>query len=166
MSIQPLLDTMDKLQEAHEELLELAQVKKQILISNDVDRLNIIVNKESKFVRGIAESNQERLQHISSYLISRGYNPNPKITIGDLIKVIFKAEEKQALSQAQQKLLETIQHLKQYNTLNQQLIEQSLAFIDYSVDLVLGAPEDDVIYRNPALTNSRTKRMGVFDSKA
>ncbi|UKS26132.1 flagellar protein FlgN [Paenibacillus sp. HWE-109] len=166
MSIKPLLDTMDKLQDAHEALLELAKAKKQILISNDVERLNMFVNKESKYVRAVAEANQERLQHVSSYLISRGYNPNPKITISDLIKVIFKAEEKQALLQAQQKLMMTIQDLKQINKLNQQLIEQSLAFIDYSVDLVLGAPEDDVVYQNPQQQSYGTKRTGIFDTKA
>lgn len=166
MSIQPLLETMDKLQEAHEALFELARDKKRVLISNDVDQLNIIVNKESKWVRAIAEENKQRAQIIGAYLISRGYNPNPLITVSDLIKVIFKAEEKQALSQAQLKLLATIKKLKETNGFNQQLIEQSLSFINYTVDLVLGAPEDDVVYQNPNQQVYGSKRLGLFDTKA
>ena len=166
MSIQPLLETMNILQEAHEALLDLARDKTQVLVQNDINQLNLIVNKESKWVRTIAEADQQRLQLISSYLISRGYNPNPKITISDLVKVIFKAEDKQALSQAQQKLLVTIKELKDSNTINQQLIEQSLSFINYTIDLVLGAPDDDVVYQNPHHHAFGAKRAGIFDTKA
>lgn len=164
MSIQPLLETMDKLQEAHEALLELAKVKTPVLVSNDIDQLNMIVNRENKWVRAIAEANQQRIQIIGSYLISRGYNPNPKITVGDLIKVIFKAEEKQALMDAQQKLLVTIEELKVSNTINQQLIEQSLSFVNYSLDLIIGPPEDDMVYRNPNQVRSGN-RLGMFDRR-
>lgn len=166
MSIQPLLEIMNKLQEAHEALLELAQNKTPLLVSNDIDRLNMIVSKENKWLRLIAEANQQRVQCIGSYLISRGYNPNPNITISDLIKVIFKVEEKLALSQAQQKLVATIKLLKKENEINQQLIEQSLAFINYTIDLVLGAPEDDVVYQNPSHQTYGAKRAGLFDTKA
>ncbi|MCY9665110.1 flagellar protein FlgN [Paenibacillus alginolyticus] len=166
MSIQPLLETMDKLQEAHEALLVLARDKTQVIVKNEINQLNIIVNKESKWIRTIAEANQQRIQDIGSYLISRGYNPNPKVTISDLIKVIFKAEEKQALTGAQQKLLVTIKEIKDCNNLNQQLIEQSLSFINYTIDLVLGAPEDDVVYQNPNQQAHGTKRSGIFDTKA
>ncbi|GFZ97608.1 hypothetical protein GCM10008018_49830 [Paenibacillus marchantiophytorum] len=164
MSIQPLLDTMDKLQEAHEALLELAKGKTPVLISNDIDQLNMIVNRENKWVRAITEANQQRIQIIGSYLISRGYNPNPKITVGDLIKVIFKAEEKQALMEAQHKLLATIEDLKANNVINQQLIEQSLSFVNYSLDLVMGPPEDDLVYRNPNQARSGN-RLGMFDRR-
>ncbi|WNR44690.1 flagellar protein FlgN [Paenibacillus roseipurpureus] len=164
MSIQPLLVTMNTLQEAHEALLELAKSKTQVLINNQVDELNAVVNRENKWIRAISDANQQRIQIISSYLISRGYNPNPKITVSDLIKVIFKAEEKQALREAQEKLLATIEELKSSNVINQQLIEQSLAFVDYSIDLIFGPPEDDVVYKNPN-QNKGMSRQGLFDRK-
>lgn len=166
MSIQPLLELMDKLQETHEALLELAEVKTQILVDNEIDRLNIIVNKEKKLVRAISETDQQRTQFIGGYLISRGYNPNPKITIGDLVKIIFKAEEKQALKEAQQKLLTTVVELKKLNVRNQQLIEQSLAFIDYSLDLYLGSSDDDYTYSHPVQSVRSTARVGLFDTRA
>ncbi|MEC0267587.1 MULTISPECIES: flagellar protein FlgN [Paenibacillus] len=166
MSIQLLMETMSKLQEAHEALLVLAREKPRVLVKNDVEQLNNIVNKESRWIRGIQELNLERIQHIGSYLISRGYNPNPKITVADLVKIIFKAEEKQLLMQAQQKLVETMKTLKAENEINQQLIEQSLSFINYTVDLVLGVPEDDVIYQRPNQVPYGAKRPGLFDTKA
>ncbi|KRE97964.1 hypothetical protein ASG89_29105 [Paenibacillus sp. Soil766] len=166
MSIQPLLETMDKLQEAHEALLELAKVKTQVLVSNDIDQLNMIVNRETKWVRAIADVNQERIQFIGSYLISRGYNPNPKITISDLIKIIFKAEEKQALAFAQKRLSIVLEELRVALALNKDLLQQSLLFIDYSLDIVAGSPDDDVVYHNPGQPSHGIKRPGLFDTRA
>lgn len=165
-TIQALLDTMDKLLGLHESLLELANDKTQMLVRNEVDKLNQIINKESKLVRLIAEIEQERVQVINEYLLSRGYNPNPKITISDLVRVIFKAEDKQGLSKVQMSLLQVLLELKKRNAINQQLIEQSLAFIDYSLDLVLGAPEDDVVYQKPNHRTYGMKRLGILDTKA
>lgn len=165
MGIEALLETMSKLQEVHAALLELANEKTPLLVRNDVDELNMIVNKESKLMRSITDLDQQRIQAVSEYLLARGYNPNPKITISDLVKIIFKAEDKQALLEAQKSLVVLLEKLKERNTLNQQLIEQSIAFIDYSLDLVMGAPEDDVVYQHPHQSKNGN-RLGVFDTKA
>jgi flagellar biosynthesis/type III secretory pathway chaperone len=164
-SIQALLDSMNKLRDMHKALLELAKDKTQVLVRNDVDMLNQIVNKESKLTRLILEADQERIQLINEYLLSRGYNPNPKITISDLVRAIFKAEDKQALSDAQISLLQVLVELKERNAINQQLIGQSLAFIDYSLDLVVGTSGDDMVYHNPT-QQKYGNRLGVFDSRA
>ncbi|SEC34133.1 flagellar protein FlgN [Paenibacillus sp. GP183] len=164
-TIRDLLDSMNKLRDIHEALLELAKDKTPALVHNEVDALNQVVNKESKLMRLIGEAEQQRIQIINEYLLSRGYNPNPQITISDLIKIIFKAEEKHALSEAQFSLLHVLHELKERNAINQQLIEQSLAFIDYSLDLVMGSSEDEAVYHNPNQQKSGN-RLGVFDTKA
>ncbi|MNI40431.1 FlgN protein [compost metagenome] len=165
MAIEDLLEMMNKLQEAHVALLDLTKDKTRIIVSNQVEQLNQIVNKENKLLRHIGELDQQRMRVVNEYLISRGYTPNPRISVSDLVKVIFKAEDKIALAEAQKSLLSLIDQLKEHHALNQQLIEQSLAFIDYSLDLVMGAPEDDAIYRNP-MQQRNTNRSGVFDTKA
>ncbi|MNV89067.1 FlgN protein [compost metagenome] len=81
------------------------------------------------------------------------------------MKVIFKAEEKIALAESQKNLIEAISKLKERNSLNQKLVEQSLAFIDYSLDLVIGAPEDDMMYQNPQ-RQKNNNRLGIFDTRA
>lgn len=165
MSIQPLITILEQLLEAHESLLELSSEKTQELVSNNVNQLNLIVNKESKLIRHISELDKMRFHEIGKYLISRGYNPNPQVTVSDLIRLIFKAEEKQALLHAHKQLMVVLEKLKEINISNQQLIQQSLSFIDYSIDLVMGPSEEDVVYRNPTLQKS-DKRMGMFDRRA
>lgn len=165
MSIQVLVHIMEQLLETHESLLELSEEKTQLLVKNDVEQLNYIVNKERKLVKQIAELDQQRFMEVGKYLISRGYNPNPKVTVSDLIKLIFKAEEKQALMQAHSNLMPVLVRLQLINKTNQQLIEHSLSFIDYSIDLVLGPSEESVIYRNPSQQKSDS-RVGIFDTRA
>jgi flagellar biosynthesis/type III secretory pathway chaperone len=165
MSVQGLLQTMLKLVQVHITLLDLAEQKTNILVNNKVDKLNQIVNKETQLMKQITELDHQRINDISEFLIEKGYKPNPNITVGDLVKLVVKVEDKQAISDAQKHLLSIIDKLRQLNQLNQKLIEQSLAFIEYSMDLVLG-PDDGIIYQNPSHQQQALKRNGMFDSRA
>lgn len=166
MSFEALLQMMTSLNQVHNTLLELAKQKKRVLIHNKVDELTPLVNRENKLLKQIGELEQQRIERIGAFLIEKGYKPNPRVTISDLTKIVFVAEEKKALTDAHKQLLGTIRMLREINTVNQQLIEQSLAFIDYSLDLFVGAPEDEVVYHNPQHNTAGTKRPGLFDAKA
>src|SRR5690554_5610125 len=120
---------------------------------------------ESKLMKQVADHEQQWLQHTSTFLAEMGHRPNPGLTMTQLIKLVFKAEDKKALSEAQNKLLHTIQQLKETNSLNQQMIEQSLTYIDYSLDLITGAPDEDMFYKNPAKQSEKNNRRGIFDKK-
>lgn len=166
MSIQGLLDTMEQLHGLHTQLLETAEQKRHVLVGNQVGELNKLVNHEAKIIRQIADLDRVRVEAINEYLIKRGFRPDPRVTITDLVKMIYKAEEKQQLLTAQKKLVDVLTELKRMNVLNQQLIEQSLAFINYSYDLLLGPPEEDVIYQKPTQMPGALKRNGLFDTRA
>jgi flagellar biosynthesis/type III secretory pathway chaperone len=167
MSIQVILEVMQKLIHRHIELLGLGRAKINSLVNNEVDHLNAIVNKEAKLVRIVAELDVQRTQAIGEYLLSRGYNPNPNVTISDIVKIIFKAaDEKQALMDARDELLSHIEELRKVNAHNKQLIEQSLAYIDYSLDLFLWNPMEDYMYKNPAQVENSVKTNGLFDKRA
>jgi flagellar biosynthesis/type III secretory pathway chaperone len=166
MSVQGLIDTMDKLNQVHLALLELSEQKTAVLVQNEVDKLNQIVNKETNLIKQISQLDLQRIQDIRDFLIQKDYKPNPNITVADLIKLVVKAEDKKSLMDAQKVLLETIDKLKDLNQLNHKLIEHSLAFIDYSMDLLLGPPENEVVYQNPTHQQQGIKRNGMFDSRA
>jgi flagellar biosynthesis/type III secretory pathway chaperone len=166
LSVQGLLQTMSKLIQVHISLLELAERKTNILVLNQVDKLNQIVNKETSTMKQITILDLQRIEDISSLLLERGYKPNPNITVGDIIKLVVKADDKKLLSDAQKQLLSTIYKLREKNQLNQKLIEQSLAFIEFSMDLVLGPSDDGVTYQNPLHQQQGLKRNGMFDSRA
>jgi flagellar biosynthesis/type III secretory pathway chaperone len=166
LAIQEIVDIMQEMTGLHQQLLELAVQKKDVIIHNQVDQLNGLVNKESKLVKRISELEQQRVFETDRYLVGKGYRPNPAITVSDLTRIIVKAGEKQALTQAQAQLLEVLEGLKAANKLNQELSKQSLAFIDYSLNLLVGA-EDEAVYHNPQQQSTGYgKRSGFFDSRA
>lgn len=166
MAIQEIVDIMQEMTELHQQLLELAVRKKDVIIRNQVDQLNGLVNKESKLAKQISELEEKRLFEADRYLVGKGYRPNPAITVSDLTRIIVKAGEKQALLEAQTQLLEVLEKLKAANQLNQELAQQSLAFIDFSLNLLVGA-EDEAVYQNPQQQSTGYgKRSGFFDSRA
>jgi flagellar biosynthesis/type III secretory pathway chaperone len=165
MSVAGLIQTMYQLIQIHQVLLELSQQKTSILVMNQVEQLNQIVNKETSLIKKIKELDNQRIIDINEFLLEKGYKPNPRITVEDVTKLVFKADDKRALEDAQRNLLRIIEELQELNQLNQKLIEQSLAFIEYSMDIVLGPPDDEVIYHKP-LQQQNVKRNGIFDQKA
>lgn len=166
MSVQKVVETLDQLNDIHKVLLDLAEQKKQVLVQNQVDRLNQIVHEENKLLLRISDLEVQRVEAIGQTLIQRGYNPNPRITVSDLIRLIFKADDKKALMQSQEALQATLTKLRERNATNRQLIEHSLAFIDYSLNLMIGLREEDSMYHNPVHPAVRTSRAGLFDTRA
>ncbi|WP_019534901.1 flagellar protein FlgN [Paenibacillus ginsengihumi] len=165
-SFEQLLDVMHSLDAAHHSMLDLAEQKKHALIRGDVEELTRIVAKENKFIKQVGELDLQRVEAIGQYMIEKGYKPNPRVTVSDLTKIVFQAEDKKRLMEAQKKLLGAIRKLREINQLNQQLIEQSLAFIDYSLDLIAGPPENEVVYQHPQHAGGSAKRTGLFDTRA
>lgn len=166
MNLASLLELLEKLIELHQMLLVLAKEKTPVLVNNQVDRLNTIIHKENKLIKNVEEFDRRRVQLTGEYLISRGYNPDPKVRISDLIKIVFKADEKKALSDMQKRLFDSIKELQEHNEVNQKLVEQSMAFIDYSLDLFVKTPEQDAFYQHPNQSGYNPVRNGLFDTKA
>ena len=166
MSVQAVTDTMYRLNEVHMILLDLAEEKREALVHNRVDELNQIVHQENKLLKQVTELDAQRVEAIGHALVQRGYTPNPRVTVSDLIRLIFKAEDKKALMDAQTMLLSTIKTLQEKNALNEQLIQQSLSFIEYSLNLMIGAPEDDAVYQNPTQQHNMKRNQSFFDSRA
>lgn len=166
MPIPGLVASMDRLIELYGQLLTLAKQKTGILVHNEVEQLNQIVHKETQLMKQVTESDRQRVEAIGEVMRQKGYTPNSAITITELMKLIFNAEDKQAIAERQKHLLAVIDELRQVNALNQQMIEQSLAFIEHSMDVVLGPPDNDAVYQNPMQQAQGLKRKGYFDTRA
>jgi flagellar biosynthesis/type III secretory pathway chaperone len=166
MPIAAVIGKLEQLNVLHLDLLDMGQRKKDILVHNQVKELAICLNQESKLLKQVAETETEWRQAITAFLLDAGLKPDPSFTVTDIMKLVYKAEDRQALSEAHQALMGTIAKLKDSNALNQELIEQSLAFINHSMDLYMGDPGQDATYQNPAQTiaNNSTKRR-MFDTR-
>jgi flagellar biosynthesis/type III secretory pathway chaperone len=164
MSVQVIVEILQKQSEVYERLLELADEKTPVLVRNDVQQLNAIMLQERKLVKRAEELEVSRMTHTNIFFANmRSHYRLGKLT--DLIKAVSNADEKVALNQYHRRLTELLDELKRKNDLNQQLIEQSLEFLDFSIQLLVDDPSDEYTYKHPqTLANGRSASYG-YDKK-
>ncbi|MNC05504.1 FlgN protein [compost metagenome] len=165
MALTRLFEILERLDETHLQMLDLAAVKKQTIMDNKVDGLIDIMNRESKLVKLIGQLEEQRAEAVFIFLQGVGIRSNLNLNLSELSRLVFDPEDKSRLQQVQQKLSDTLQRLKQANELNQKLIEQSLTFIDYSLDLLVGRPNQEFTYHHPADKGYTSARPGLFDTR-
>lgn len=147
--MQKIYQTLETLIQLHKALYTLAVEKKDILIAGNSDDLVRVMKQEQKLVKAIEQVEKDRRDCLASLLQERRY-PVSVETLSELSKITTNVEEKTRLTTYREELLRIVSELRAANDLNQQLLEQSLSFVEMSLDLITEAPEDEYIYRKPA----------------
>lgn len=164
MSVQAVLETMRQQLELYGQLLETAEHKTPVLVANDIERLNAILTKERKLVQQAEELELRRIMLTNTYF-SRLSLRLRSGKLSDMIRTVNHPEEKQQLIVIQSELAARLAELQRRNDHNQQLIRQSLDFIEYSLELVVDSPGEDFTYRHPMNRLGRGPRAGLFDTR-
>ncbi|WP_409290525.1 flagellar protein FlgN [Peribacillus sp. SCS-37] len=133
MSAQSILNTMEKQLKLHQSLYDLAQKKTEIIKKGDMPALNKIMIHEQNHVKAIGMLEKERESYVNTFLA--GQPSGTERTLTECIRTAAP-EEAEALQSQKVRLSELILKLKDVNYLNQQLIYQSLQFINLSLDMV------------------------------
>ncbi|GIP51598.1 flagellar protein FlgN [Paenibacillus vini] len=166
MAIQQLIDSLNELNEAHLSMLKWGESKKEAIMANDIETLISIMNQESKLMKQISALEEKRLAACQAFLQEKGIKSMLQLNITELTRLVFDPAEKEALKNMQSALSWTLHELKRLNDLNQKLIEQSLAFVNYSVELLGAPPEQEATYKPPTDKPSGFKGPGYFDARA
>lgn len=166
-TIKAITDSLQRLEMVYIDMLAVADSKKQAIIQNDVDTVVQLLNQESKGMKEIERLERDRVEAAYIFLQSRGIKSQLELTVTELARLVFDPEEKRKLLDVQSSLSRTLQELKKKNDLNQQLLVQSLDFIDFSLDMLTGkSAQDEVIYHHPSERGGSTGRPGLFDTRA
>lgn len=164
--METLYDLLDNLIRLHKALYTLAIRKKDVLVKGDVDELLAIVRQEQKLVKGITAAETARLDVVKELSAEKGLSLQEG-TLAELIKLTTSAEEKTRLTACRSELIRIVTELRDANELNQQLLEQSLSFVNMTLDLLTDTPEDDYIYGKPSTMDSyRQANRTFFNQKA
>ncbi|MEK5261954.1 flagellar protein FlgN [Paenibacillus sp. FSL L8-0663] len=166
MPLERLIDVLEQLDQKHLILLELAKSKKKIVMENDMDSLVQHLNQESRLLKQVEQLEEARMEFSFELLRERGIKSQLNLTITELARLVFDPEDKNKFLSVQSRLSHTLSELKKINAINQKLIEQSLVFIDYSLDLLVGRPNQEMTYMHPDQKSNQPARPGLFDTKA
>ncbi|MNE43463.1 FlgN protein [compost metagenome] len=166
MSVQGLIEALEQLSERYTALYEISQDKKQAIISNDYDGLVKVLSNESKLLKVIEAEEQQLQDSAQVFLQSKGIKSRLELTITDILRLVFDPEEKQGLTASQRALNEQLTKLKQANELNQDLIAQSLNFIDFSLNVMIGGMDEEATYSPPQSSERKSSARSNFDTRA
>ncbi|GGP06956.1 flagellar protein FlgN [Oceanobacillus neutriphilus] len=160
MSIQ-LIHAMNDLTATHKDLLELSKRKTEALTNNKLDEFQALLLEEQKLIRQLEKQEQKRQEAAEAWKDEQ-HHPAETLTITEILGRLDVEEQKMA-EDAAVALTDTIRELKRQEHLNKALLEESMKFVQLSMELV-----------NPSIqsmnygTASSDKMSGrsLFDSKA
>lgn len=167
MTAKNLLQRMNELISAHEQLLEAAEHKRRVIIQHDREELTKCYHEELRILEQISKIQKVWQQTASDYMREKGL-PSDSVTVDHIAELLAKDEGRDDFQQAAERLIALIQAIKQTNQHNRQLIDRSLQHIDVLVELYQGSGGQEVTYSNPASAKySSAGSMGNrFESKA
>jgi len=165
MAVQDIVRILDEQAELYDQLLDTANEKTPVLVKGDVEQLNVILQKERKLIARAEQLEQQRILETHRHFVSLGYISRLN-TLREVIQSVNQPELKQKLIDQQLELSQLLGELRRVNELNQQLIRQALAFIDYSIGLAVDDPAEDIVYQHPQKNPGGGGRNGIFDTRA
>ena len=147
-------------------MLQLMEEKKQTILGRNFDEMVRILQRESKMLKQIEEEEQRLLAAAQQFLKSKGIKSQLELTVSEILRLVFDPEEKRQLEHIRQQLGQRLADLKGANELNQALIQQSLSFIDFSLNLMIGNEEAEATYSPPTAQDKKTASRRMFDTRA
>lgn len=162
MAIDLVINYMKQLQQLHESLLSLSKRKTEVLKTNDVAGIQQLLLQEKKHIQAIEKVEKQRERSLMEWASEKDMHSR-EWTVSDLIEMV-DGEEKGLLQDAYEGLILVLADLKQQEKLNNELTQQSLQFINMSLDLLQPSIQS-VNYGGQEASKSTAKRS-IFDSKA
>jgi flagellar biosynthesis/type III secretory pathway chaperone len=161
LSVQKIIESLDNLTGIHRQLIALSKEKTNVVKKGNVDHLQTILVKERKIVQQLDHAEESRQKEVEAWFSQKGISLEATIT--NLLEQIEAEAEKQRLEESVVRLTEAIVELKQQEQLNIALIQQSMQFVQLSIDLL--SPSLKSLNYGKDNQQLGTQRS-LFDSKA
>lgn len=168
MSLQRLCNNLREIIAINQSIYKLAAEKKDVLIRGDIDTLAKIVQQEGELIKAMSKRESERQQCVQDVISVYRVESSDEIRLTDLLEHLPSSSEKEELSHLFMELSAQLSDLQTLNELNQQMIENSLEFVNYSIELFTEMPEEQV-YQKPVSRETSAnpyQRRSIFDTKA
>ncbi|SEN64545.1 flagellar protein FlgN [Paenibacillus sp. OV219] len=166
MNVETIIATLEQQADVYSQLLTLAKEKTPYLVHNQVEQLNAAIQKERKLVKIAEDLEQQRMRLCGQYFTNLGLLRYKGGKISEMIRTVTSHQDKKLLTDLHTTLTSLLEDLQVTSKLNQQLIEQSLKFIDYSIDLMVDDPNSDVVYQHPHSPGyGNNMRTGLFNTR-
>jgi flagellar biosynthesis/type III secretory pathway chaperone len=158
-----IIEILAKEHSYYKDLLELSNKKKSIVIEGKVSELDKIVRLEQNMIFDLGQLEKIRekeLQQLCEMLKLEG-----RTNVAELIKHLPEQLSEQ-LKSLQKELGDTITDLQNANNVNGELIQQSLDYIEYSVNMITSMGPVNSLYEDLKGSSKGTEnKKRLFDTK-
>lgn len=155
-----LIDTLKQQNDIYKSLLETASRKKVSIIENNVANLQEIVKEENLLVGKNQRLEKKRLELFSDISMVLGKND---ITLKDFIQTIKGQEGEKELTKLREDMLDILPKLKTINEQNQELLQMSIDYVDFSINLIRS--NSSPTYYDMAGNEINASDRKMFDAK-
>lgn len=161
--IYDLIDILNTEADNLKDLVELSKEKTDVIVQNNMDELQKITELEQILTSRYQKLDRNReslMKDMASVLNIDSEN----ITLTALADAIKDQQEAPALLDIMQRLATTAEQLREVNDNNRALIDYSLDYIEFSMNVIRSAKTYEPTLFTPSGEEIKTVR-GVFDTK-
>ncbi|SFJ45782.1 FlgN protein [Halobacillus dabanensis] len=163
MTIDTIITHMNQLKQLHDSLFSLSKKKTEALKTNDIEGIQQLLTQERKHVQAIGKIEKQRAQTVAQWSQGQGH-PTAEPTVSEILEVL-QGEGKARLQDSYEGLILVLADLKQQEKLNADLTQQSLQFVNMSLDLLQPSLQS-LNYGGQQGPSGNQSKRSVFDSKA
>lgn len=146
--IDELIDVFNKQLRLYEDVLAIGKEKKNVILKNDIETLAQMNEVESSIVNKLNRLEKQRILIISDMCEVLDINKDT-FTLKELSEKLTIQEDKEKILNIRDELNAMMKELRVVNELNQTLIENSLEYINFSLNLYQsGAGQMQVGYQD------------------
>lgn len=160
MSVAPIIQSIHKLIGIHKSLIDLSEQKTTIVTKGSIVKLQSILTQERQTVQMLNKTEKNRQQAVEEWCM-RNHVPTDHMTMTHMLNVLDTGEERDLLEQTTTELTQLLTDLKQQEQLNQSLIQQSMQFVQLSLDMM----QPTIKNMNYGNQNKNRSKRSVFDSQ-
>jgi len=132
-AVETLISILEEQEKIYEELLELARQKQKILIKGDIAALEEITVQEEGLVLQAGKLEEKREQCFAA--LAQDYGVGPESTLADFLPCV-EEPSRTSLEKVHGGLSACLKDLRRLNQENTQLLEQSIQFVNFTVDVL------------------------------
>ncbi|WHZ05402.1 flagellar protein FlgN [Neobacillus sp. YX16] len=157
--VKNLIDNLEEMIDAHKRMLDLAKEKRTLLVEGNSDGLKAVVYRESSCVDEIQKLEQQRKQLVQEYMVNKGLS-GQSFSLEELSNIQGSPFVRTTLQSISKQLHVIIREITQLNESNQQLIQASLSYVQYSMGML--------VKKEPAIgygPNAKNRYSNMLDAK-
>ncbi|WP_244444969.1 flagellar protein FlgN [Oceanobacillus jeddahense] len=156
-----LIHAINDLTATHKHLLGLSKQKTEALTNNKLDEFQALLLEEQKLIRQLEKQEKKRQEVVEAWNEEQEYSVD-SLTITEILQRLDGEEQKMA-EDAAITLTNTITELKRQEQLNKALLEESMKFVQLSMELVNPSIKS---MNYGAASSDKLSGRSLFDSKA